>query len=458
MSALQKILVVGAAAVVALLAAAGGGDLYAYGQRTSALQQQWKDAETAGVPSAQIDPLRADLARAEAGRGGRVPYAVTSLALFRNPLADLQIRTNERTAQVTRDSKAHAEEALTQLKRDYAPTRFDAAARERQVEAASTPLELQKLARTWTAEDKWLVGLKQQLGARSGGLTGGLPADVVAARDQTQQNVAKLKQAQLWTDPGDGALATAQQYLSGDYPSMLAQHDAVGSQLQSARDATGRRAGLHTTGTSLVQSLPGLEPYGDGGTPARADQARQSFQAAKDDGHLQTAVDGLQTLVSDLKGKRQEAAKRLTAGTTGCEGNASGRAILISLSAQRLVACDGTTAAYSSLITTGRTSRGVTPTGSFSITFKQSPWLMKPDEGCQKDQPCWYEPTNVKYVMLFKEGGYFIHDWPPQEGSRFGPGTQNGGFGSHGCVHVPVSVLAQLYSWTPAGTPVNISG
>lgn len=455
---MKKALVLGLAALVVLLAAVGGGNVYAYGQRTSALERQWRDAEAAGVPHAKIDPLRADLARSEAGRGGRLPYAATSLALVRNPVADLQARTQAVTAQATRDSRAAAQTALAQLQRDYAPTHFDAAPYERKLRAASSPLELQQLARAWRSQDAWLAGVKQQLGAKSGGLTGGLPTDVVTARDQTAQAVTQLRQAKLWTDPGDGALSEAQKYLSGDYPSLLSQHDAVAHQLQSARDTTARRLTLHATGTSLVESLPGLVPYGDANTPGRVDQAQKALQAAHDDGHLQSAVDGLQGIVTELRGKKQDALSRLAAGTEGCESNASGRAILISLSAQRLVACDGTTAAYSSLVTTGRDSRGLTPTGSFSVMFKQSPWLMKPDPGCKQDQPCWYKPTNVQYVMLFQNGGYFIHDWPPQEGSRYGPGTQNGQFGSHGCVHVPVSVLAQLYAWTPVGTPVVISG
>ena len=457
-SSMQKVVVLALAALVVLLAAAGGGDVYAYKQRTSALERQWKDAEAAGVSRAQIDPLRADLARAEAGRGGMLPYAATSLALFHNPLADLQARTQKVTAQATRDSRASAEAALARLQQDYAPTHFDPAPYQRKLRAASSPLELQKLDRAWRSEDRWLVGIKQQLGAKAGGLTGGLPTDVVTARDQTTQSVTQLRQAKLWTDPADQTLSAAQKYLAGDYPTMLSQHDGFARELESARDTTARRLTLHSTGASLVESLPGLMPYGDANTPARVDQAQKALQAARDDGHLQSAVDGLQGIVTELKGKKQDALTRLTAGTGGCESNASGRAILISLSAQRLVACDGTTAAFSSLVTTGRDSRGLTPTGSFSVMFKQSPWLMKPDPGCKQDQPCWYKPTNVQYVMLFKDGGYFIHDWPPQEGSRYGPGTQNGGFGSHGCVHVPVSVLAQLYGWTPVGTPVTISG
>ena len=59
--------------------------------------------------------------------------------------------------------------------------------------------------------------------------------------------------------------------------------------------------------------------------------------------------------------------------------------------------------------------------------------------------------------MLFRSGGYFLHDWPPQEGAAFGPGTQAGRFGSHGCVHVPIGVLAQLYDWTPVGTTVIVT-
>jgi L,D-transpeptidase-like protein len=82
---------------------------------------------------------------------------------------------------------------------------------------------------------------------------------------------------------------------------------------------------------------------------------------------------------------------------------------------------------------------------------------MKPDASCQQGDPCWYPATQINYVMLLRSGGCFLHDWPLREGGAFGPGTQAGRFGSHGCVHVPVGVLAQLYAWAPIGTTVIIT-
>jgi lipoprotein-anchoring transpeptidase ErfK/SrfK len=63
--------------------------------------------------------------------------------------------------------------------------------------------------------------------------------------------------------------------------------------------------------------------------------------------------------------------------------------------------------------------------------------------------------------MLYDYGGYFIHNawWEAQD--AFGPGSQDEvaqDYASHGCVHVPTALMPWLYSWTPVGTPVIISG
>src|SRR3989442_15864304 len=98
-------------ALIALVALGAGGNTYAYGQRTRSLEQQWKDAEAAGVPRAKIDALRAQLRKTEVQRGGTVPYAATSMALVRNPLADLQLQTQRMYDQVTDQSRTQAEQA-----------------------------------------------------------------------------------------------------------------------------------------------------------------------------------------------------------------------------------------------------------------------------------------------------------------------------------------------------------
>lgn len=140
---------------------------------------------------------------------------------------------------------------------------------------------------------------------------------------------------------------------------------------------------------------------------------------------------------------------------TGCESNASGKVIWISLTTQSLVACDGPTAVYTTPVTSGRPGMA-TPKGTFKVLSKRANWTMT--SGCRPGSACYYTPTHVNYGLLFKDGGYYLHDWPPQEGSAYGPGTPAGRFGSHGCVHAPVSVLAHVYDWAPVGTQVIVTG
>jgi len=56
--------------------------------------------------------------------------------------------------------------------------------------------------------------------------------------------------------------------------------------------------------------------------------------------------------------------------------------------------------------------------------------------------------------MLFRSGGYFIHDAPWR--SWYGPGS-NYGDGTHGCVNVPYSQMSFLWGWTTIGTTVVVT-
>ena len=174
------------AALMVLGIAAGTGNAYAYGQRTRTLEQQWADAEAAGVPRAKIDLLRAQLKHGESQRGGTLPYGATSMALVQNPVADLQRQTQRIYDQANGQSRAQAQKAQAQLKQDHGPTPFDQAKYDHQLQAARKPLDFQRLAKVWTDEDQQLVQIRDQLGAKAGGLSNGLPVDVISGRDQLQ--------------------------------------------------------------------------------------------------------------------------------------------------------------------------------------------------------------------------------------------------------------------------------
>jgi lipoprotein-anchoring transpeptidase ErfK/SrfK len=100
---------------------------------------------------------------------------------------------------------------------------------------------------------------------------------------------------------------------------------------------------------------------------------------------------------------------------------------------------------------TGNPNKGnATPTGTYRLTYKQSPATLKgridPTTGKRE-----YE-TPVTYWMPFN-GGVGFHDatWQPTFG-----GTRYLTNGSHGCVNLPLSVAATLYKNISAGTLVIV--
>jgi lipoprotein-anchoring transpeptidase ErfK/SrfK len=134
------------------------------------------------------------------------------------------------------------------------------------------------------------------------------------------------------------------------------------------------------------------------------------------------------------------------------------RRILVSLSQQKLYAYDGSRLILTSLVTTGNRALP-TPTGTYHIMAKFHPFtFISP---WPKSSPFYYKPSKVQYAMLFREGGYFIHDAPWR--SAFGPGTNSqlgtpgtNYTGTHGCVNTPPGVAQQLYYWTQIGTIVQV--
>lgn len=450
---MKRVVVLALAAVVALVAVGGAGNVFAYGQRVGALQQKWREEQAAGVPAARLDTLRAQLRADEARRGGSVPTALTTLPLFRDPLTGLEQQTQGIYDKVEAESRAQAQSALKALTDAYGPTPFDASAHKAKMETARTPADYQRLAKSWTAEATKVDRVKAQLSSRSGGMTGALPADIVSARDQLQQTTDKLTQAQMWTDPSSQTMASVKQYLGGSYQSMLARHDAMAASLQQTNATVGHRLDLKTQADDLVGSLPDLLQYGkDGDYQGRADQAKAAVAAARTDDALESSVGTLQGVVDELWSKKQAALQAMASGSTTCVGGLQGKYILLNISRQSLIACQDGNAVVQTLVTTGRPGMD-TPTGSFTITAKLP--MVHMTSLCAQGTDCWYPPADVYYAMRFYGQYYYLHSWPQ---SAYGPGTQDDPtVASHGCVHVPMGPIVQLYNWADVGTPVIIT-
>jgi len=129
---------------------------------------------------------------------------------------------------------------------------------------------------------------------------------------------------------------------------------------------------------------------------------------------------------------------------------AAGKLILISLSTQHLEALQDGVVLMQTDITSGRPALP-TPPGRYHVLAKYSPYEMI--SPWPQGSPYYYYPSWVKMAMLFRDGGYFIHDAPWR--SDYGPGS-NLRDGTHGCVNVPLAGETWLWNWAPVGTNVVV--
>jgi L,D-transpeptidase catalytic domain/FG-GAP-like repeat len=130
-----------------------------------------------------------------------------------------------------------------------------------------------------------------------------------------------------------------------------------------------------------------------------------------------------------------------------------GKLIVISLTCQELNAFQDGNLVMDTPVTTGRPALPTLP-GWTQVYAKNHPFEMI--SPWPYGSPYWYAPSLVQYVTWFRAGGYGIHDayWEPD--SALGPGSENSGYASHGCVHVPLATAQQMYNWADIGTPVFV--
>jgi hypothetical protein len=145
---------------------------------------------------------------------------------------------------------------------------------------------------------------------------------------------------------------------------------------------------------------------------------------------------------------------------TPAEPPTPGQLIVVSLSQQWLWAYQDGKLVFATPVATGREHLR-TPSGVYSVLSKSanvvfhSPW--------PASSPYYYTPEHVNYALLFRAGGFYIHDAPWREvfgpGSESPHGTPSGGVenGSHGCVNVPTLAADWLYRWAQVGTSIQIT-
>jgi hypothetical protein len=142
---------------------------------------------------------------------------------------------------------------------------------------------------------------------------------------------------------------------------------------------------------------------------------------------------------------------RVSVTSTYCADNTNGKLLLVSISQQRLWACNGLQLAYKSAVTTGASALtnvdDATPIGTWHIYAKHTNTTLR---GCDVNG-CWNDP--VAYWIPF-DGSVGFHDASWQT-FPFG-GAAYATNGSHGCVHLPTSTAAWVYGWAPIGTTVTV--
>ena len=134
-------------------------------------------------------------------------------------------------------------------------------------------------------------------------------------------------------------------------------------------------------------------------------------------------------------------------------GSLAQKAVVVRLGSQTLTAYLNGRAVLKTPVTTGRPALP-TPIGSYFVHYRASPYTFV--SPWPPGSPYYYPPASVTWAMYFFDND-FLHDDPAEPSSAYGAGSQYGSYASHGCVHVPHSVMAWLYTWLPVGAPVIVS-
>jgi lipoprotein-anchoring transpeptidase ErfK/SrfK len=438
-----------------LAVTAATANVAGFALRAQALDQRWQAAEAAGVPAASLAEARRELAAEEARRAGPVPYAVVSGAAYADPFGGPESSADAAYRSALGAARQRAAAALARRDDAGGPNDGGLAVRVVRLAAASRPDDADALARRWNAEAAALEAARSQLAADAGGLTGGLPADVVAGSSGLSDLVSRAGQGGIDTASADAALVAADLYLARPYPDLVARHQQIAALLRSETDRLAGRLDADATLTADANLVPVVTRYGAGDEfKGRLDQVRASLtaaEAAQDGGAVDAAVTAVQRLDADL---RAAAGGWLPTAGIPCEPNAPAQLIEIHLATQQLVAYENGCPILRTPVTSGRS---VLPTGrgTFHIYYKAaryqmiSPW--PPSSSLS------YPTTWVSDAMEFIGNGTFIHsaDWEPA--GSFGPGSQDGAFASHGCVHVMDDPLQRLYDWAAIGATVVVA-
>jgi len=125
--------------------------------------------------------------------------------------------------------------------------------------------------------------------------------------------------------------------------------------------------------------------------------------------------------------------------------------ILVSIIASQMWVYEDGKLFLNTLVTTGRPELP-TDRGLMRVARKESPvhFISPFPKGSTFD----YGTIDARYALWFQPSGEAIHDswWR----SWYGPGSNIGDHGSHGCIGLPYGPIDALFPWTDVGTPVLV--
>jgi hypothetical protein len=449
-----------AAVLVALVAAGlvaqvGAANTVFFYARSLQLEQAWRSAEADGVPDTALAPSRSALRTLDSSWTGTVPYAAVSGAVLHDPFSTVEAQADRVGDQARTTARSRAEAALDQLRVAAGPN--DRAYEDGLVALgrAREPAEYARLAVRWEALAQGFRIMRAELASGAGGLVDGLPSDVVQGVAKLQSLMTAAARAGVSSDPAWQAIVKAQLYLGQPLPGLLRQHADISRQLGAAISTVERRVNARQDVQAALEKIPQLLPralrYGIGDDySSQASALQQSFAQARTDDDVASVAATAGALLQDLDAAGQG---RLPLKGIPCIAGAPSKLIVIHLHTQQLVAYENGCPLLRTPVTTGRPALR-TERGTFHVFLKARSWHMVSQ--WPQGSPFYYPPTWVYDAMEFIGDGSFIHNagWEPD--AAYGPGSENGAYSSHGCVHVIDGPLAQLYDWAPIGTTVQV--
>jgi hypothetical protein len=437
----------------------------AFASAAASLRRTWAQDLAAGVPASSIASLEKQLRSQQPDAAWWSPLWWTSDGA--SLISRLQSATQATYTAAVAGERAQAEAAMSAWNDEVSRNPADVPAAEvtaakawpAELQSARTPDQLASLAAAWDAQ---LIRTRREVQAAelAAQQRARVAADLAAVGGpsglsaQAQSAVDRARSDNL--DPLDvpSLLAALKSEVSAGAPV-----DSTVEKLTAALQALDQ---VFTLNDELYGEMRPIELLADQaaaeGTP-NASSFLSQYQSL-DSAYLAAAtlaqLSPLQGTAASLQSAIQSALNADECGHNVGSGP-DGKVITISISLEEMVLYQNGCVVKATAVTTGRPGF-ITPTGYFHVFYKTSPFEMISEY--PYGSPGWYEPTWVQWVMEFAGGGYFIHDAYWENQGAFGPGSQYDvaqDWASHGCVHVPTSLMPWVYSWTPMGTPVDIS-